>query len=546
MQAATDSPSGSAALAFHALARRLGIGGFWHWWVDQLAPLVPAGTRATVKRRRTRPVLAFEGDAATLWQPAVHDGRLAMEERTRIPLTGDAAAVAQAGQAALAGLGTNGDRRVVISLPARQTLRRTIALPAALEENLRQALAYDLDRHTPFRADELYFDVAVVARDASRNEIKVDLAAVRRPIVDQALRHAASFGAQVAAVVPEGPSGAASSRLNLLAPSERASTPWWKRWQIFVPLACLAVVAAIDIVLPLWQKRSYAIALSRATDEARNLAAVSESLRTELDRLTGDYNFVLARKYQFPSGVDLVNEVTKLLPDDTWLLQMEIKSVPRAKEPQRELLLRGESINAGRLISAFEESKVFTQAAPRSPTTKIQPGPGEIFDLAAQVRPVPTPAAQPLLATAAPNSKAAQEPSAPPLAAPAGPTAPGAPSPAAPAPAAGAAPVGVPAPGGAPVPPGAPVAGAPAASAGPAPASPPPAAVPAPEFGPLPRSANRVPAASGLAQPPAQAAPSPMGPGIAGNGGPSIPVRPAPGGTPAAGASSGPGGGGPQ
>ena len=53
--------------------------------------------------------------------------------------------------------------------------------------------------------------------------------------------------------------------------------------------------------------------------------------------------------------------------------------------------MRGESGNAGRLITLFEDSKVFMQAAPRSPTTKIQPGTGEIFDLVAQLKPLPPP-----------------------------------------------------------------------------------------------------------------------------------------------------------
>jgi hypothetical protein len=106
----------------------------------------------------------------------------------------------------------------------------------------------------------------------------------------------------------------------------------------------------------------------------------------------------------------VLDEITKLLPDDTWLTQMEMKTVARGKDAQRELLLRGESANAGRLITAFEESKVFVQAAQRSPTTKIQPGPGEIFDLAAQLKPLPPPPAAAL--AAAPPAPDATAPAA--------------------------------------------------------------------------------------------------------------------------------------
>jgi hypothetical protein len=83
--------------------------------------------------------------------------------------------------------------------------------------------------------------------------------------------------------------------------------------------------------------------------------------------------------------------VTHLLPDDTWLTQLEIKTSGRGKEAQHDLLIRGESANAGRLVTLLEDSRMFAQAAPRSPTTKIQPGPGEIFDLGAQLKPVAPP-----------------------------------------------------------------------------------------------------------------------------------------------------------
>jgi general secretion pathway protein L len=280
----------------------------------------------------------------------------------------------------------------VIALPGRQTLRRTLSLPAALEENLKQALAYDLDRHTPFKADELYFDAAIVGRDPVRGEIRVDLAAARRGVVDQALQAVEGWGGHVVAVVPDIPAVASASRLNLLPEDRRPASGTWRRWQVVAPVALLVSIVLVSLALPVWQKREYAIALGRQVDSARAQASVSEGVRTELERLTGEYNFALERKYAFPPTLQVLDEITKLLPDDTWLTQMELKTTSRGKDMQRELMLRGESANAGRLITLFEESKVFTQAGPRSPTTKIQPGPGEIFDLVAQLRSLPPPA----------------------------------------------------------------------------------------------------------------------------------------------------------
>src|SRR5256714_6848659 len=199
-------PDASARL--RDFARRHGLFGFWAWWLKELSGLVPAAPRAAVQRRRMRPVLAFDGDRATLWQPMLNNGRLAMVETASIALTGDASSVASEGRTALnkavvhaPGASTFGPK-VMVSLSSRAILRKTLVLPAAVENDLRQALTYDLDRHTPFKPDDVYFDAVVVERDNVRAQIRVEMAAARRSQVDAVVNHAQSFGATVVAVVP--------------------------------------------------------------------------------------------------------------------------------------------------------------------------------------------------------------------------------------------------------------------------------------------------------------------------------------------------------
>jgi len=394
--------------------QRLGLRAFWRWWVGELLPLIPDGPRNALRRRRLRPILAFEPDAAVLWAPGVVNGTLAFAATARIPLAGDPAASAMSGRAAIDALpraaqgGSATEARVIIALPASGVLRKTITLPAAIEENLKQVLAYDLDRHTPFKPDEVYFDAVVIGRDPAKKEIRIDWAAALKTVVDQARRQAESWGAAVAGVTPESPTGAAvlaGKTLNLLPEVDRPDVSVWRRQDIWIPMILVAAVAFAATALPVWQKRGYAIALVQRTEQARVQADASSALREQLERLAGDYNFALQRKYAFPAGVQVVEDVTKLLPDDTWLTQFEMKTTARGKDPRREILLRGESANAGRLISLLEDSKLFGEAAPRSPTMKIQPGPGEIFDLGAQLKPLPPP--QPVQVTEASGGDAA-------------------------------------------------------------------------------------------------------------------------------------------
>ena len=422
MATIADSTPFKPAASSRSLARRLRLNGFLGWWMHELAAALPARLRAGAARRRARPVLAFDGNCAALWQPRQANGELQMKESARIALDGDPASVAAAGRNALAPLASaagGAAPQVIVALSPRASLRKTLTLPAALEDHLHQSLAYDLDRHTPFKAEELYFDAAIVDRDATHNALRVDLAAARRSIVDSVLRQAESFGARVIAVVVDPPARAAASRLNLLPEDRRLPATHWKRWQVALPAALVALGALAALYLPIWQSREEVIALHRMADEARGRATASDALRSELERRTGEYNFALERKYAFPGAVQVLDDVTRILPDDTWLTQFELRAV-RGKDGQRELTLRGESANAGRLVSLLEESRLFAQAAPRSPTTKIQPGPGEIFDVGAQLKPLPKPDALPLdmtppapVARAAPPAAAASRPAVP-------------------------------------------------------------------------------------------------------------------------------------
>ena len=468
-------------------ADRVGLTRFWRWWTSELAPLVPAAPRNEIQRRRTRPILEFGEGEAILWRPELAGSEVRLAEVARFALSGDAAGVAAAGRAAIASLArtaegaASGPPRIVLALAPRQVLRKELLLPAAVEENLRQTLAYDLDRHTPFRAEQLYFDAAVAARNLANRTIRVQWVAALRTVVDAARKQAEEWGASVVAIVP-GPAAVGRARLNLLPKDERPRPMLWRRWQVWAPAAVVAVVALAAVVVPLIQKREYTVALLQQVDEARVGAQAADALRHEFERQQNDYNYVLAKKYAWPGTIQIIDDVTRVLPDDTWITQLEMKTTNKGKDVQREVFLRGESANGGKLISLLEDSNLVEQVVLRSPTTKLQPGPGEVFDLGGVVRAAVAPAPQAADAPAAPAKASAPPADAPVTEAPAKQSAPSAPAPATTPPAAYSAP---------PVP-------APAVSAPPVPARPvaaPPVAVPPAASAPgLPPDAPALPA----------------------------------------------------
>jgi general secretion pathway protein L len=396
-------------------ANRAGLPRFWRWWMGELAPLMPSASRIALQRRFVRPVIELSDNEALFWRPEFSAGPTRLVTAEKVSLIGDAAAVLAAGRAAVSRLAANASGgiaapKVVIALSSRQVLRKEITLPAAVEENLTQALAYDLDRHTPFRAEQLYFDATILSRDSAKKTLRVDWAAALRSVVDDACRKVESWGAVPRAVVPGPP--ATSVRLNLIPEIARPRPLEWRRWQVWAPVAAVAAIALAAVIVPLAQKREYAIALYAIAADAEKEARAADSVRMQLEAMQNDYNYILAKKYAYPSVVHVLDEVTRALPDDTWLTQFELKTSGRGKETQRDLYLRGESGNAGKLIALLEDSKLVEQAAPRSPTTKIQGASGEIFDVGARLRTLSPPPSQALALDAMPVAAAPAAPAA--------------------------------------------------------------------------------------------------------------------------------------
>ena len=357
---------------------------FWRWWRDELVQLLPMTVRSRLQHRRLLPVVVTSETQWELWTPSLANNRAARVKQTVLDMTTEPDDRVREAIARLAS-------PVALLMPAAMVLRRTLTLPLALEENLKQALTYDLDRHTPFPADELYFDAQVISRNPDRSEMQVVLAATQRANADRIMKELREEGAEVVALLVDPPENV-SSRLNLLPTEDRPSWLPWQRWAIAGGVALLVVLLLAAIALPIIQKRAYAIKLHEKADATQAQAMAVTRVHDELDQLVADYDFVPEKKGLYPSTVHVLDEITKLLPDDTWLTQMEIKNTTGNKEVRHEVFLRGESAHASRLVTLLEDSGLVAQAAPRSPITSIKTSSGgtaEMFDIGAQIKKSP-------------------------------------------------------------------------------------------------------------------------------------------------------------
>ena len=86
------------------------------------------------------------------------------------------------------------------------------------------------------------------------------------------------------------------------------------------------------------------------------------------------------RKHQSPSSVIVLEALSQILPDHTYVTEMRIEG--------DKLRLIGVTRDAPALIRLIEQSANFTRATFFAPTTRGPSDPGERFHIEAQIEPV--------------------------------------------------------------------------------------------------------------------------------------------------------------
>jgi general secretion pathway protein L len=361
-------------------ARKLAA--FWRWWTNELAQLVPEAL--SPQGRLTRmPLLALEGD-----QVVVVPAAGSVAEPVRVELAGvDDAAARAAVRNVIERLGeTRGRAR--LALGHDEALVRRVSMPLATEENLTEVLGFEMDRLTPFRAEDVYYDQRVVARDPAAGTLVALMAVARRDVVDARLERLRALGVSVQGVgLREEPvhPGAAIDLLPAAQRGEGESKN--ERMLRRVLIAAVVLLLFAVLFLPIWQKRETVIAVSPVVAKARQDAEATDAIARQLEQQVADYNFLLAKKHGNYPALAFIEEISRLLPDHTWVQELQLKNTGKT----RELQIQGETSSSAKLIETMEQSSLLQNATPRGTVTRGSTPGSERFMIVAEAKPRPQP-----------------------------------------------------------------------------------------------------------------------------------------------------------
>jgi general secretion pathway protein L len=371
---ASDVNTGGGSRTVASLAAR-----FFGWWFGELRACIPPVLRRLVAGRRRRLYLLLRDDVTDLYEESAGKPRVLASLEQDAP---DAAA-----RVLLQRLQDKGPWAEILAvIPAERALRRRLQLPLVVAENLRESIGFDIDRLTPFRAEEVVYQARIAGIDRQRGQVVCDLTVVPRATVDAALKRASLLGIRpdLVAVEPE-EAGTAS-------PAETAAAPIylpvalggrvdrWLPWRLPAALAGLVLLLAAA-GLYLYFDRSDAVLAAYAAETAkyRKAADAAAKLREQVQTLARTRAAAATQREALPLVVDVLAELTARLPDDTWLTDLRLSDA--------HMQLSGYASSAATLVPVIENSPMFQGARLSGPVLPDASMQRERFSIEADLTP---------------------------------------------------------------------------------------------------------------------------------------------------------------
>ena len=252
-------------------------------------------------------------------------------------------------------------------------LHTDVVMPLATEANLREALAFEMDKHTPFRAEEVFYSWCNLKRDREAGQIRFELYVTPREAVEKEIERLKPLGLAPVGVdvaTPDGPLG-----INLLPPALRYHVVNQQARINWVIGAVAIFLLMMVMAQSLWLREHQLEAVGEAIEDVRAEALAVQQIRKQIDDASEAAGFLQNRKIENGYKLEMLAELTRVLPEDTYLDRLSMH--------QGNTQIQGKSGNAQALIELINNSDYFKNASFRGPTRLDNRSGKEIFDLTA-------------------------------------------------------------------------------------------------------------------------------------------------------------------
>lgn len=331
---------------------------FLRWWRRELSFLVPEKLKQLINDRQGIIVITPEhGQLALVYVANGQTEQLAKFDRSEAGLSQLKAMLQNDGRFAKVSY--------VIRLSEQDAIHKELSLPAAAKENLQQVLAYELDRYTPFKAEHVYFAVKILEGINEPGQIKVLLVLTTRELLDTLHEDLKVVGIDPVFADYDGFANDLEDdygAYNLLPDKMRQKSATAPRLIHGALLATTVLLLLAVLILPVFLKSQTVEALTEKVKTIEKDAKKIKSLQQEVDAVINETQKLLDEKKARPAMVMMLNELSRLIKDDTSLAYLQYSD--------GHLQVQGESPAASTLIGVLEASDLFNNARFVSPVTQ--------------------------------------------------------------------------------------------------------------------------------------------------------------------------------
>jgi general secretion pathway protein L len=343
---------------------RRALGDFRGWYKRQARQCLPASTVAWLCGSREARVVIYEaGDMIRTESWRGTEVLTAIQVPKSEWRSKAGAELPEAAGAAAAG------RSVGLGIPRRMFLLRQLAMPRQALPGIDTLLARELEQQTPLRVADVYHNHAI-SSDTGGRVAQVGHWIIRKDIVSAAADRLEIPMASIDFVVPVDADQIASTATRVPVAAAAPHQRW--QAQAMALLLCTAMaLAALQVTLVMWRYDGAAQALdadiSRASARAAEVRRKADEGTREQSLVGGLYHM----KAERPGLLDLWEEVSRLLPDGTYITELRMSE---AKPGELTVALTGFSDAAASLVALIDHSPMFTAT---SLTAAITPDPIE-------------------------------------------------------------------------------------------------------------------------------------------------------------------------
>jgi general secretion pathway protein L len=267
--------------------------------------------------------------------------------------------------------------RVETDLSADQVLFRPLDFPRQAEEFLDGMIRTQIDRLTPWSADEAVFGWSTPSTTA-QGRIELTLAAASRQELEPLVALAANLDAQsLAAFASPAAANDSDEKIKIFdqplrsAAGRAMGTPRILRAVLLVAGAAAAASLLVATYLGGSLDSEQQELMSRISQRRAALRLGPEG--------SSAYSLLAKRKQTSPSSVVVLEALSKALPDGTYVTELRIDG--------DKVQVVGMTQDAPSLIRLIEKSPQFARATFFAPTTRAQNEPGEQFHIEARITP---------------------------------------------------------------------------------------------------------------------------------------------------------------